>query len=73
MSSGPVEVGGLQQLSPFQLKDLLIRSARDLMAANLRSGRPLGRNRFFRILTEEGETVAEVSFAEAIPDDEASS
>jgi len=29
MSSGPVEVGGLQQLSPFQLKDLLIRSARD--------------------------------------------
>lgn len=29
MSSSPVEVGGLQQLSPFQLKDLLIRSARD--------------------------------------------
>ena len=29
MSSGPVEVSGLQQLSPFQLKDLLIRSARD--------------------------------------------
>ena len=27
MSSSPAEVGGLHQLSPFQLKDLLIRSA----------------------------------------------
>ena len=44
-----------------------IEFARELMAEALKSGRPMGRNYYFRIVDDCGQTVAEVPFAEAVP------
>jgi hypothetical protein len=42
-------------------------AARDLMASDLRSGQPLGLNRSIVITDESGDTIAEVSFKDALP------
>jgi hypothetical protein len=44
-----------------------IKSAQELMAEALRFGRAMGRNCYFRIVDDSGQTVAEVPFADAIP------
>ena len=42
-------------------------AARELMAADLRNGDPLGLNRFFRVTNENGETLFTVQFRDAVP------
>jgi hypothetical protein len=49
---------------------MAVLCARELIVNDLKRGRPLGLGRFFRITTEDGKTVAEVPFSEAIPPDE---
>ena len=46
-----------------------IWSARDLMASNLRDGKPLGLNRFFRVTDDKGATLFDVQFRDAVPQD----
>ena len=44
-----------------------LQSARDLMASNLREGRPLDLDRFFLVTDERGERLFVVQFRDALP------
>jgi hypothetical protein len=44
-----------------------VESARDLMASNLRDGKPLGLHRSFRIMDDSGALLDEVTFDDAVP------
>ena len=67
--------GSWQDDEGYELSDLAAAfdearsSARDLMASDIREGKPLGLSRVFRIREEGGAEVGSVRFSEVIPSD----